>query len=167
MAKKNFFAVVATILALCAAVSFSSCSGSDLDGSSRETSISEEVSTSVDNTFVEHNWEEKENSFHIYIRSLSRLTTRYGLYKENKKIIWRQWKWSSRTLSLSRSYWSKTYRDDENKILIDTNYITIKGTPEYNTNLDINTPTNRIYRKHKEFHGTRPTQRFKNPSCAK
>ena len=34
--------------------------------------------------------------------------------------------------------------DDENKILIDTNYITIKGTPEYNTNLDINTPTNRI-----------------------
>lgn len=34
--------------------------------------------------------------------------------------------------------------DEENKILIDTNYITIKGTPEYNTNLDINTPTNRI-----------------------
>lgn len=34
--------------------------------------------------------------------------------------------------------------DEENKILIDTNYVTIKGTPEYNTNLDINTPTNRI-----------------------
>ena len=34
--------------------------------------------------------------------------------------------------------------DDENKILIDTNYVSIKGTSEFNTNLDINTPTNRI-----------------------
>ena len=32
----------------------------------------------------------------------------------------------------------------ENKILIDTNYISIKDTPEYNTNLNENTPTNRI-----------------------
>ena len=35
-------------------------------------------------------------------------------------------------------------QEDEEKILIDTNYVTIKGTPEYNTNLDANTPTNRI-----------------------
>ena len=33
---------------------------------------------------------------------------------------------------------------EEEKILIDTNYVTLKGTAEYNTNLDINTPTNRI-----------------------
>lgn len=32
----------------------------------------------------------------------------------------------------------------ENEILIDTNYISIKDTPEYNTNLNENTPTNRI-----------------------
>lgn len=34
--------------------------------------------------------------------------------------------------------------EEEEAILIDTNYVTLKGTPEYNTNLDINTPTNRI-----------------------
>lgn len=62
MAKRFFFAVITTIMVICAGMMVS-CSGSDLDGSSRETSISEEVSTSVDNTFVEHNWEEKENSF--------------------------------------------------------------------------------------------------------
>lgn len=35
-------------------------------------------------------------------------------------------------------------QSEEEKILIDTNYVTLKGTPEYNTNLNINTPTNRI-----------------------
>lgn len=35
-------------------------------------------------------------------------------------------------------------QNEEEEILIDTNYVTLKGTPEYNTNLDINTPTNRI-----------------------
>lgn len=34
--------------------------------------------------------------------------------------------------------------NEESKILIDNNYVTLKGTNEYNTNLDINTPTNRI-----------------------
>ncbi len=34
--------------------------------------------------------------------------------------------------------------NEENKILIDNNYVSIKGSKEYNTNLDINTPTNRI-----------------------
>ena len=35
-------------------------------------------------------------------------------------------------------------QSEEEKILIDTNYVTLKGTSEYNTNLGINTPTNRI-----------------------
>lgn len=35
-------------------------------------------------------------------------------------------------------------QNEEEKILIDTNYVTIKGTLEYNTNLSIDTPTNRI-----------------------
>ena len=74
MAKTRFFAVAATILALCAAVSFTSCSGSDLIGETRETPISEEVSTSVDNTFVEHNWEEKENSFVDDVTSVTEYT---------------------------------------------------------------------------------------------
>lgn len=34
--------------------------------------------------------------------------------------------------------------NEENKILVDNNYVSIKGSKEYNTNLDINTPTNRI-----------------------
>lgn len=34
--------------------------------------------------------------------------------------------------------------EQENKILIDTNYVSIKGTSEYLTNLGIDTPTNRI-----------------------
>ena len=64
MAKRNLFAVITTIMVICAAVlSFSSCSGSDLDGETRETAITPEVSTSVDNTFVEHNWVEGENNF--------------------------------------------------------------------------------------------------------
>lgn len=33
---------------------------------------------------------------------------------------------------------------EEENILIDTNYVTLKETPEYNTNLDSDTPTNRI-----------------------
>ena len=74
MAKKEILAVAATILALCAAVSFSSCSGSDLDGIVRETSISEEVSTSVDNTFVEHNWVEGENTLVDDVTSVTEYT---------------------------------------------------------------------------------------------
>lgn len=38
----------------------------------------------------------------------------------------------------------KIEEKEENEILIDNNYVSIKGTKEYNTNLDINTPTNRI-----------------------
>lgn len=34
--------------------------------------------------------------------------------------------------------------NEESKILIDNNYVSIKGTPEYNTNLGIYTPTNKL-----------------------
>ena len=63
MAKKNFFAVVAFIMALCAGMMVS-CSGSFVEeGNGRENPISPEVSTSVDNTYLEHNWVEGENNF--------------------------------------------------------------------------------------------------------
>lgn len=35
-------------------------------------------------------------------------------------------------------------KDEENRILIDNNYVSIKGSKEYQTNLAIDTPTNRI-----------------------
>lgn len=74
MAKKNFFAVITTIMVICAGMLMVSCSGSDLDGNQRETPITEEVSTSVDNTFVEHLWEEKENSFVDDVTSVTEYT---------------------------------------------------------------------------------------------
>lgn len=74
MAKRNLFAAAATILALCTVLSFTSCSGSDLIGETRETPINPEVSTSVDNTFVEHNWVEKENSFVDDVTSVTEYT---------------------------------------------------------------------------------------------
>lgn len=75
MAKKNLSAVIAIMMVICAAVfGFTSCSGSDLDGNQRETAITPEVSTSVDNTFVEHNWSEKENSFVDDVTSVTEYT---------------------------------------------------------------------------------------------
>ncbi len=75
MAKKNLSAVIAIMMVICAAVfGFTSCSGSNLDGNQRETAITPEVSTSVDNTFVEHNWEEKENSFVDDVTSVTEYT---------------------------------------------------------------------------------------------
>ncbi len=73
MAKTRFFAVVAMIMALCAAV-LVSCSGSDLIGETRENPITPEVSTSVDNTYLEHNWVEKENSFVDDVTSVTEYT---------------------------------------------------------------------------------------------
>lgn len=74
MAKRNLFAVVAFIMALCAAVFMVSCSGSDLDGNQRETPVTPEVSTSVDNTYVEHNWVEEKNSFVDDVTSVTEYT---------------------------------------------------------------------------------------------
>ena len=73
MAKKEILAVAAVIMSLCA-VLFSSCSGSDLDGIVRETPITEEVSTSVNNTFVEHDWSEGENNFVDDVTSVTEYT---------------------------------------------------------------------------------------------
>lgn len=74
MAKKTFSAVIAIMMVICAAVSFSSCSGSDLDGNQRETPVTPEVSTSVDNTYVEHNWVEKNNTFVDDVTSVTEYT---------------------------------------------------------------------------------------------
>ena len=74
MAKKNLSAVIAIMMVICAAVSFSSCSGSDLIGETRETPITPEVSTSVDNTYVEHNWSEKENTLVDSVISVTEYT---------------------------------------------------------------------------------------------
>lgn len=74
MAKKNFFAVITTIMVICAGMLMVSCSGSDLDGNQRETPITEEVSTSVDNTFVEHNWVEENNTFVDSVISVTEYT---------------------------------------------------------------------------------------------
>ena len=74
MAAKRFYAVIAIMMVICAAVSFSSCSGSDLIGETRENPITPEVSTSVDNTYLEHNWVEKENSFVDDVTSVTEYT---------------------------------------------------------------------------------------------
>lgn len=72
---KNF-AVVAIMMVLCAAlsVSFVSCSGSDMDLNERETPIKPEVSTKVDDTYINHDWAEKENSFVDEATSVTKYT---------------------------------------------------------------------------------------------
>lgn len=75
MATKKFFAIIAIMMVICAAVSFSSCSGSFVEeGNGRENPISPEVSTSVDNTFVEHNWIAGENNFVDDVTSVTEYT---------------------------------------------------------------------------------------------
>lgn len=72
---KNF-AAAAIMMVLCAAlsVSFVSCSGSDMDLNERETPIKPEVSTKVDDTYINHNWAEKENSFVDEATSVTKYT---------------------------------------------------------------------------------------------
>lgn len=60
---KNF-AAAAIMMVLCAALSvLTSCSGSDMDMDERQEPIKPEVSTKVDDTYINHNWAEKENTF--------------------------------------------------------------------------------------------------------
>ena len=60
---KNF-AVAAIMMVLCAALSvLTSCSGSDMDMDERQEPIKPEVSTKVDDTYINHNWNEGKNSF--------------------------------------------------------------------------------------------------------
>ncbi len=72
---KNF-AAAAIMMVLCAAlsVSFVSCSGSDMDLNERETPIKPEVSTKVDDTYINHDWAEKENSFVDEATSVTKYT---------------------------------------------------------------------------------------------
>lgn len=72
---KNF-AVAAIMMVLCAAlsVSFVSCSGSDMDMDERQEPIKPEVSTKVDDTYINHDWAEKENSFVDEATSVTKYT---------------------------------------------------------------------------------------------
>lgn len=69
---KNF-AAAAIMMVLCAAlsVSFVSCSGSDMDLNERETPIKPEK---VDDTYINHNWAEKENTFVDEATSVTKYT---------------------------------------------------------------------------------------------
>lgn len=65
MAKVKKFAAAVIMMTLCAVlgISFVSCSGSDLAGDRKEKPVTPEVSSSVDNTYVNHNWISSEKSF--------------------------------------------------------------------------------------------------------
>ncbi len=78
---KNFAAAV-IMMALCAVmgVSFVSCSGSDVDMDKREKPITPEVSTKVDDTFVNHNWNNGENTLVDDATSVTKYTE-YGQQK--------------------------------------------------------------------------------------
>lgn len=76
MAKVEKFAVRTLIVVLCAVLglSFVSCSGSDVDGDRKQAPITPEVSSSVDNTYVNHNWVETEKSFVDSVTSVTEYT---------------------------------------------------------------------------------------------
>ena len=72
---KNF-AAAAIMMVLCAAlsVSFVSCSGTDIDMNKRQEPIKPEVSTKVDDTYINHDWAERENSFVDEATSVTKYT---------------------------------------------------------------------------------------------
>jgi lipoprotein len=77
---KNF-AVAAIMMVLCAALSvLTSCSGSDMDMDERQEPIKPEVSTKVDDTYINHNWNEGKNSFVDNATSVTKFTD-YGQQK--------------------------------------------------------------------------------------
>lgn len=78
---KNF-AAAAIMMVLCAAlsVSFVSCSGTDIDMNKRQEPIKPEVSTKVDDTYINHNWNEGKNSFVDNATSVTKFTD-YGQQK--------------------------------------------------------------------------------------
>jgi len=72
---KNFAAaIIMMVLCVVMGVSFVSCSGSDMDLDKREKPIKPEVSTKVDDTYVNHNWNEGENSFVDNATSVTKFT---------------------------------------------------------------------------------------------
>lgn len=71
---KNF-AAAAIMMVLCAALSvLTSCSGSDMDMDERQEPIKPEVSTKVDDTYINHNWNEGKNSFVDEATSVTKYT---------------------------------------------------------------------------------------------
>lgn len=77
---KNF-AAAAIMMVLCAALSvLTSCSGSDMDMDERQEPIKPEVSTKVDDTYINHNWNEGKNSFVDNATSVTKFTD-YGQQK--------------------------------------------------------------------------------------
>lgn len=82
MKNSKNFAAAAIMMVLCAAlsVSFVSCSGSDMDLNERETPIKPEVSTKVDDTYIDHNWNEGKNNFVDNATSVTKFTD-YGQQK--------------------------------------------------------------------------------------
>ena len=72
---KNF-AAAAIMMVLCAAlsVSFVSCSGTDIDMNKRQEPIKPEVSTKVHDTYINHDWAERENSFVDEATSVTKYT---------------------------------------------------------------------------------------------
>lgn len=77
---KNF-AAAAIMMVLCAVLSvLTSCSGSDMDMDARQEPIKPEVSTKVDDTYINHNWNEGENTFVDEATSVTKFTD-YGQQK--------------------------------------------------------------------------------------
>lgn len=77
---KNF-AAAAIMMVLCVALSvLTSCSGSDMDMDERQEPIKPEVSTKVDDTYINHNWNEGKNSFVDNATSVTKFTD-YGQQK--------------------------------------------------------------------------------------
>lgn len=71
---KNF-AAAAIMMVLCVALSvLTSCSGSDMDTDERQEPIKPEVSTKVDDTYINHDWAEKENTFVDEATSVTKYT---------------------------------------------------------------------------------------------
>ena len=71
---KNF-AAAAIMMVLCVALSvLTSCSGSDMDMDERQEPIKPEVSTKVDDTYINHNWNEGKNSFVDEATSVTKYT---------------------------------------------------------------------------------------------
>lgn len=77
---KNF-AAAAIMMVLCVALSvLTSCSGSDMDMDERQEPIKPEVSTKVDDTYINHKWNEGKNSFVDNATSVTKFTD-YGQQK--------------------------------------------------------------------------------------
>lgn len=75
MKNLNNFAAAIIMMVLCTVMGLlTSCSGSDMDLNTREKPIKPEVSTKVDDTYVNHDWNEGENSLVDNVTSVTKFT---------------------------------------------------------------------------------------------